>query len=189
MAREFKRTAPLVLLILAILGWSAAALAFWHRSDGQELPQPAPVVRSEDQDKSLTEISTKAQSALSMIIRLRDEAAQAFQEVRDRSAAVRKNLAGARDQLDDIQQKITSGNAELSIINKRLETARLRETQEKRKGDASPRVEGNATPELATAVPTTPQQPSTPFPTAKIENRISVSIDPRTATALPRSAH
>jgi hypothetical protein len=37
---------------------------------------------------------------------------------------VRKNLAGARDQLDDIQQKITSGNAELSIINKRLETAR-----------------------------------------------------------------
>jgi hypothetical protein len=73
MEREFKRPAPLVLLILAILGWSAAALAFWHRSDGQELQQPAPVVRSEDQDKSLTEISTtqkklaKAQSALSMI--------------------------------------------------------------------------------------------------------------------------
>jgi chromosome segregation ATPase len=65
-----------------------------------------------------------AQSALSATTRLRDEAAQTLQEVGDSSAAVKKDLAAARDQLDDVQQKITARNAELTTISRRLDTQR-----------------------------------------------------------------
>ena len=155
---------------------------------------PAPAAASGDQDKALTEISmtqqklAKAQSALTMTTRLRDEAAQALQEVRDSSAAVRKDLAAARDQLDDIQQKITARNTELSTINKRLEAARLREAQEKRKGVASPRLGGKTTPELATAVPATPQEPSASTPTAEATGSVSPSSAASPAVPAPAAA-
>jgi hypothetical protein len=53
-----------------------------------------------------------------------DEAAQTLQEVGDSSAAVKKDLAAARDQLDEVQQKITARNAELTTISRRLDTQR-----------------------------------------------------------------
>src|SRR5262245_51679473 len=116
---------------------------------------PVAAAASGDQDKALTEISmtqqmlAKVQSVLSMTYPLGDEAAQAIQEVaaqaiqevRDSSAAVRKELASARDQLNDIQQTIT---------------ARW-----------SPRVGGNAPPERATPIPTTPQESSASPPKAE----------------------
>ena len=142
--REFKRPIALALLFLAVVGWLAAVFSFWYQPDGQEQQRPAPVEHSEDQEKALTEAKATqqklatAQSALSATTRLRDEAAQALQEVRDRSAGVKKDLAAARDQLDDIPQQITARNAELTTISKRLDTARLREAQEKQKGECEP---------------------------------------------------
>jgi hypothetical protein len=37
---------------------------------------------------------------------------------------VKKDLAAAPDQLDDVQQKITARNAELTTISRRLDTQR-----------------------------------------------------------------
>ncbi len=143
--REFKRPAALALIFLAVVGWLAAVFFFWNQPDGKESQRAAPVEHSEDQGKTLTAANetqqklATAQSALSATTRLRDEAAQALQEVRDRSTGVKKDLAAARDQLDDIQQKITARIAELTTISKRLETAQVREAQEKQKVNAGPR--------------------------------------------------
>jgi predicted nucleic acid-binding Zn-ribbon protein len=73
-----------------------------------------------------------------MTTRLRDEAVLAVQEVRERSAGVRKDLAAARDELEDIHQKITARSAELATITKRLDMAGLRESQAKQKAETSP---------------------------------------------------
>jgi hypothetical protein len=181
--REFKRPVALAYLVLAVLGWLAAALAFWHQSVGQE--QTAQVEHSGDQQKSLTEVKAAqqhlatTQSALSATIRLRDEAAQSLQEVRDKSAGARKDLAAARDELDDTEQKITARNAELTIISKRLDTARLRKSQENRKANASSPTVATATPEMATTVTTIPKESAAPTPPTKA----SGSASPGTAAA------
>ena len=188
-ARELKRRGPFVLVILTILGWSAAAFAFLHRFDDQEQHQPTAVLNSEGQDRSLTVVSTTQQdlartrSALSMTTRLRDRAAQALQEVMASSAVVKRDLSAARDQLDDIKQKIIAGNTELSTINKRLETARLRETEEKRKGNARPHLGGKATLEL-----TTPQKPLSSAPTAETSNGVSSKAAASHAAPAPTPA-
>ena len=161
---------PLASLILAVLGWLAAVFLFWQQPDGQERQQSSPVEHSENQEKALTEVNATqqklatAQSALSATTRLRDEAVQALQEVRGRSAGVKKDLAAARDQLDDIQQKITARNAELTTISKRLETARVREAQEKQKVNATPRLAPGRRPQQFPRNPTPrgrqPNQPA-----------------------------
>ena len=139
---------------------------------------------------SLTEVKAAAQqqlattqSALSATTRLRDEAAQSLQEVRDRSAGARKDLAAARDKLDDTEQKITARNAELTIISKRLDTARLRESQENRKANASSPAVATATPEMATTVTTIPESAAPTPPT-----KASGSASPGTAASPPAPA-
>jgi hypothetical protein len=187
--REFKRPVALALLFLAVVGWLAAVFSFWHQPDGQEQQRPAPVEHSEDQEKALTEANATqqklatAQSALSATTRLRDEAAQALQEVRDRSAAVKKDLAAARDQLDDVQQKITAHNAELTTISKRLDTARVREAQVNQKVNATPRDGSKAIPRMpATAIINKESSSPTPATTA------TGSISPITAASPPPNA-
>src|SRR3954470_22827109 len=110
MTREIKKPLALAFLFLAILGWLAAALSFWNQPDGHERPRTAEKEVGEDQDNALAQVNAAqqklgtVQSALSVSTRLRDEAAEALQEVRARSAQVRKELALASNQLDDIQQ-------------------------------------------------------------------------------------
>src|SRR4051812_46531380 len=90
--RAFRRPLPLAFLILAVLGWLAAAYFFWRAPDGQESQRTAPAGHSEDQStKAVTDAEQKlatTRSALSATTRLRDEAAQSLQEVRVRSAGV-----------------------------------------------------------------------------------------------------
>lgn len=186
--REFKRPVALALLFLAVVGWLAAAFSFWHQPDGKDGKRAAPVKYSNSQATALTEVNetqqklATAQSALSATTRLRDEAAQALQEVRDRSAGVKKDLAAARDQLDDIQQKITARNAELTMISKRLDTARVRETQEKQKVNASPRDGSKPIARPTTA--TTSKESSAPAPATTATG----SVSPITATSPPARA-
>ena len=182
--REFKRPVALALLFLAVVGWLAAVFSFWHQPDEQAQQRPAPVEHSEDQEKALTEGNATqqklvtAQSALSATTRLRDEAAQALQEVRDRSAAVRKDLAAARDQLDDVQQKITAHNSELTTISKRLDTARVREAQVTQKVNAIPTDGSKAIPRMpASAIINKESSSPTPATTA------TGSISPITAAS------
>ena len=108
--REFRRPLPLAFLILAVLGWLAAAYSFWRAPDGQDSQEKAPAGHSEvEATRAVTEADQKlatASSALTATIRLRDEAAQSLQEVRERSAGVGKDLAAARDQLENIEQQI-----------------------------------------------------------------------------------
>ena len=93
--REFRRPLPLAFLILAVLGWLAAAYSFWRAPDGQESQGKAPAGHSEvEATRAVTEADQKlatASSALTATIRLRDEAAQSLQEVRERSAGVGKD--------------------------------------------------------------------------------------------------
>jgi hypothetical protein len=143
MVGEIKKPLTLAFLFLAILGWLAAALSFWNKTNGYERPRTAEIEVGEDHDKVLAQVNAAqqklatVQSALSVTTRLRDESAEALQEVRARSAQVRKELALASNQLDDIQQTIAIRNAELTTMSTRVETGRLRETQEKRKTDSS----------------------------------------------------
>jgi hypothetical protein len=162
--------------------------SFWHQPDGKDGKRAAPVEHSNSQANALTEVNetqqklATAQSALSATTRLRDEAAQALQEVRDRSAGVKKDLAAARDQLDDTQQKITARNAELTMISKRLDTARVRETQEKQKVNASPRDGSKPIARPTTA--TTSKESSAPAPATTATG----SVSPITATSPPARA-
>jgi hypothetical protein len=189
MGREFRRPLALALLILAALGWLAAAFSLWRQPDAQERQRTTTVEHSEDQERILSEVKiaqqklATAQSALGMTLRLRDESAQGLQEVRERSAGVRKDLAAARDQLEGIEQKITIRNAELTTISKRLDTARLRESQEKPKEKPSPSPVATATPAIAATVPGTPRE-SPAAPTAPAIARSS----PSTAASAPASA-
>lgn len=70
-ARELERPTPLVALILAILGWSAAAHAFWNRFDGQRQQQPTPIVYNEDQDRSSSDTMKAARHTMIEMIRSR----------------------------------------------------------------------------------------------------------------------
>jgi hypothetical protein len=161
MTREIKRPLTLAFLFLAILGWLAAALSFWNQSNGHERPRTAEIEVGEEQDKILAQGNAAqqrlatVQSALSVTTRLRDEAAEALQEVQTRSAQVRKELALASNKLDDIEQTIAIRNSELTAMNKRVETGRLREAQEKRKADSSFAPAGTPKPvaaETATSI-------------------------------------
>jgi hypothetical protein len=190
MGREFRRPLALALLILAALGWLAAVFSLWRQPDAQERQRTTTVEHSEDQERILSEVKiaqqklATAQSALSMTLRLRDESAQGLQEVRERSAGVRKDLAAARDQLKGIEQKITIRNAELTTISKRLDTARLRESQEKPKEKPSPKPVATATPAIAATVTGTPRESPAAAPKAPAIARSS----PSTAASPPASA-
>jgi hypothetical protein len=172
MGREFRRPLSLVLLLLAGSGWLAAALSLWSQPDGEERPRTIPVEHSEHREAILSEVKiaeqklATVQSALNTTVRLRDESAQALQEVRERSAGVRKDLAAARDQLEDIEQNITIRNAELATISKRLDTARLRETQEKPKDNPSPRPVAAVTPAIAKTSTIIPAEKAAGAPTS-----------------------
>jgi predicted nucleic acid-binding Zn-ribbon protein len=161
MTREIKKPLTLAFLSLAILGWLAAAFSFWNQSNGHERPRTAEKEVAAEQDNVLAQVNAAqqklatVQSALSVTTRLRDEGAEALQEVQARSAQVRKELALASNQLDDIQQTIAIRNSELTTMNKRVETGRLREAQEKRKADSSSTPAGTPKPlaaETATSI-------------------------------------
>ena len=162
MGREFRRPLALALLILAALGWLAAAFSLWRQPDAQERQRTTTVEHSEDQERILSEVKiaqqklATAQSALGMTLRLRDESAQGLQEVRERSAGVRKDLAAARDQLEGIEQKITIRNAELTTISKRLDTARLREARRSRRKSRVPALLPQRLPQSPRSSPAHP---------------------------------
>ena len=178
--REFRRPLPLAFLILAVLGWLAAAYSFWRVPDGQESQEKAPAGHSEvEATRAVTEADQKlatASSALTATIRLRDEAAQSLQEVRERSAGVGKDLAAARDQLENIEQQIKARNSDLATIDKRLETARLRESRPQ----AEPAPAPAATPAAPSAAP--PAAPSAAAPGAP------PAAPPATAATAPATA-
>src|SRR5262245_37392618 len=169
MAAGSKRPVSRAYVILAALGWLAAGFSFWHQSTGQEPPPTPPAAQGEDREKTETEVKATqqklatAQSALAVTTRLRDEAAQALQEVKERSAGANNDLAAARSELDDIQQKIAVQTSELKTITMRLDTARRRDSQEKQKADATPVTAATAgppsTPAPAVAPPATASKP------------------------------
>jgi predicted nucleic acid-binding Zn-ribbon protein len=180
-ASAAKHSAPRAYVILAILGWLAAGFSYWHQSIDKEPPPTPPVASGEDREKVETEVNptqqklATTQSALAITTRLRDEAAQALQEVREISAGVSRDLAAAQSELDDIQQKIVAQSSELATITKRLDTKRLRESQGKKKPDGSPRTVAPATPSTAaTAASSTAQEPPPPAPVGHGEDREKV---------------
>jgi hypothetical protein len=154
-----KRPVPRAFVILAALGWLAAGFSFWHQSIGREPPPTPPAPLREDREKAKTEVNAAqqklatVQSALAVTSRLRDEAAQALQEVRERSAAANKDLATARSELDNIRQKIVEQSSELATLTKRLDTARLRESQDKKQADGNRRKAPTTPVTAATATP------------------------------------
>ena len=154
-----ERPVPVFYVLIAALGWLAAGFSFWHQSTGQA---PPPTPPGEEREKAEFEVNaTKeklatARSALAVTTRLRDEAVQALQEVREGSAQSNKELATARSELDDIRQKIAAQSSELATITKRLDTARLRQSVGKMQGDAN-----LLTPVTAAAAPA-PVSPAAP---------------------------
>jgi hypothetical protein len=118
-----------------------------------------------------------------MTTRLRDEAVLALQEVRERSAGVRKDLAAASDELEDIRQKITARSAELATITKRLVTAGLRESQAKQKAETkNARPVAPPAPLVTTIVAPTPEKKPSP---ATHATDATGSVSPSTATSPP----
>jgi hypothetical protein len=172
-ATASKRPVQRAYVILAALGWLAAGFFFWHQSIGREPPPTPPAAQGEDRAKAETEANTTqqkratAQSALAVTTRLRDEAAQALQEVRERSAGVNKDLAAARSELDDIRQKIAAQNSELATITKRVDTARMRDSRGKKQEDATPR---RASPKTAVTAATA-APPPVPAPASTVQER------------------
>jgi hypothetical protein len=166
MAPASKRPVHRAYVILAVLGWVAAGFSIWYQSIGHESPQPAPVAQGEDREKAETGVDATqqklatAQSALAATIRLRDEAAQALQEVRERSAGANKDLAAARSELDEIRQKIAAQSSELATLTTRLDTARLRESQVKKPPDASARRVATKTPATGATAAASPPPPA-----------------------------
>jgi hypothetical protein len=141
----------------------------------------------EDREKTKTEVNATqqklatAQSALAVTTRLRDEGAQALQEVRERTAAANKELAAARSELDGIQQKIAAQGSELATITRRVDTARLSESQGRKQAEAgSRRGPAKTAMAAATAAPTPTPAPNTvppPAATAARERSAAVSRD------------
>ena len=195
--REFRRPLPLAFLILAVLGWLAAAYSFWRAPDGQESQGKAPAGHSEvEATRAVTEADPKlatASSALTATIRLRDEAAQSLQEVRERSAGVGKDLAAARDQLENIEQQIKARNSDLATIDKRLETARLRESRPQAEPAPAPAAPPAATPAAppAAAPAAAPAAPPAAAATAPVTAAIAPAAPataPATAATAPATA-
>jgi hypothetical protein len=130
---DSKRAVPRAYVILAALGWLAAGFSFWLQSIGHEPSPTPPAVLGEDREKAESQVEATqqklatARSALAVTTRLRDEAAQALQDVRERTAGTNQTLAAARSELDDIRQTLTT----------RLDTARLRDSKGKKQADAS----------------------------------------------------
>jgi hypothetical protein len=140
---DSKRAVPRAYVILAALGWLAAGFSFWLQSIGHEPSPTPPAVLVEDREKAESQVEATqqklatARSALAVTTRLRDEAAQALQDVRERTAGTNQTLAAARSELDDIRQKIAAQSSELAMLTTRLDTARLRDSKGKKQADAS----------------------------------------------------
>jgi hypothetical protein len=138
-----------------------------------------------DRDQQVEAMQQKlatVKSALAVTTRLRDEAAQALQEIRSRSAGAKKDLAAARDQLNAVEQQITARNSQLLSMSKQPDTARLQETPDKREPDASPHPAAATTGGKAATVATIAKE--NPTPAAKD----TVSASPNTAALPPASA-
>ncbi len=183
-----KRPVPRAYVVLAALGWLAAGFSFWHQSIGREPPPTPPAAaHGEERETTKTEVDATqqklatAQSALAATTRLRDEGAEALQEVRERTAAANKELAAARNELDDIRQKIAAQASELATITRRLNTARLSESQGKKQADAGSRRIPTKTPvAAATAVSPPTPAPNTAPPlaaTTDLERSAAASKD------------
>ena len=140
---DSKRAVPRAYVILAALGWLAAGFSFWLQSIGHEPSPTPPAVLVEDREKAESQVEATqqklatARSALAVTTRLRDEAAQALQDVRERTAGTNQTLAAARSELDNIRQKIAAQSSELATLTTRLDTARLRDSKGKKQADAS----------------------------------------------------
>jgi hypothetical protein len=138
-----RRRVPRAYVVLAAVGWLAAGFSFWLQSIGRELPSQPPAVRVEDREKAGIELNAtqqklaSAESALVATTRLRDEAAQGLQEVRERTASAKKELAAARGEFDDLRRKIGARSSELAALTKRLDTVRSQDFQVANQADAN----------------------------------------------------
>src|SRR5262245_15771331 len=141
--RAARRPVPRAQVVLAAAGWLAAGLAFWLQSIGREPPPTPPAVHVEDREKAGIELNAtqqklaSAESALAVTTRLRDEAAQGLQEVRERTASAKKELAAARGEFDDLRRKIGARSSELAALTKRLDTVRSQDSQVANHADAN----------------------------------------------------
>src|SRR5262245_19177185 len=121
---------PRTYVVMAAVGWLAAGFSFWLQSFGQEPPSQPPAVRVEDREKAGIELNATqqklatAESALAVTTRLRDEAAQGLQAVRERTAEANKDLAVARGELDDLRRRTAARNAERAALNRRPNAVR-----------------------------------------------------------------
>ena len=120
-APAFKRPVSRAYVILAALGWLAAGFFFWLQSIGQEPPR-AHCGRAERgpgdaQSRSPQHNGSSQQPSRHSrrrAIRLRDEAAEALQDIREEDGPGKQGSCNDRNELDDIRQKIAAQSSELA---------------------------------------------------------------------------
>jgi hypothetical protein len=138
-------------------------------------------VHVEDREKAGVELNATqqklatAQSALAVTTRLRDEAAQGLQDVRERTSGANKDLAAARGELDDIRRKIAARSSELAGLAKRLDAVRSEGTRVNNQADTSSTATSAIRP--APAPPETNPADATP-PVASTKPASAAAPDP-----------